>query len=301
MPEKEKRVYAYDQLDAILRKRGAPHDRANMWMARLRSTVHVTNTYTGVGLALRHVSDNGEQGFEFARVYKAAGGDTMYRVLGLDKHKAKSGRLRGIYRRAVCRFTPHDIVGRTPTSTVGAWFRVHDGVSRTIRIPDHATDGTPTNCCLAFHSTTRPTYDQWLRKWKEQHPRLCDRARAFYVRLRRELRDSLPCTVQIIKELECPRGMWFRPNGPALHVCVPPTERGRVQKLVLVVHNHDLESRRHFGVDGDFGARHAQVWGAAVDASFSGHKPEMFRWRSTKDAIVGVKEWVMNSVYIPGF
>lgn len=301
MPKTDKRVYTYDELDAILRRRSEKHDKVYVWMARLRSTVHVTTTYTGVGFALRSVSENDQHGFEFARIYRAAGGDTIYRVLGLDKDKAKHARVRAVYRRAVGRFTPHDIVGKTPTTTCGQWFRVHDGEARSIRIPDHATDGTPLNCWLGFHPVTRPAYAKWLSRWQEQHPRLCNRARSFYVRLRRELKDGLPCTVQIINDLEVPRGMWYRPNGPAMHVCVPPTDRGRSQKLVLVVHNHDLSSRRHFGVDGDFGHRHAQVWGAVVDAAFSGHKPEVLRWKSTRDAIVGVKEWVMNSVYIPGF
>jgi len=292
MPKTEKRVYTYDQLDSILRKRGIKHDKPELWMARLRSTVHVTTTYTGVGLSLRHV---GNYGFEFARVYKVAGGDTVYSVFGLAKDKHSKERTRGVYRRAVTRFTPHDITGKTPTFHVG-YFRVHDGVARTVPAPDSFANGEPRNCWLGFHSATRPSYDQWLSSWKEYHPRLCNRARSFYVRLRRELKDGLPCTVQLLKYGERPRGGVYPPNGPALHVCVPPTERGRISKLVLVVHNHDLDSRRHFGVDGDFGHKHSQVWGASV----CGGKDEVFRWKSTRDAIVGVKEWVMNSVYIPG-
>lgn len=299
MPKTEKRVYTYDQLDAILRRRSVKHDKIHMWMARLRSTVHVTTTYSGVGFALRHVSSNGEQAFEFARIYRVAGVDTVYCVFGLDKDKARKARMRNLYRRAVSCFTPHDIVGHTPTERHSKWFRVHDGVARLVPAPETYATGEPRNCWLGLHPITRPSYEQWLRAWHEQHPRLCNRARSFYVRLRRELKAGLPCTAQLLKHTEVPRGMWHTPHGPAMHVCVPPTERGRSQKLVLVVHNHDLHSRRHFGVDGDFGHRHAQVWGMVVGRD--GGRPEVLRWKSTRDAIVGVKEWVMNSVYIPGF
>lgn len=297
MPEKEKRVYTYDQLDSILRRRGTHQDRPERWMARLRSGVHVSTTYTGIGLSLRFVSSGGDQAFEFARVYKVSGGDTLYSVFGLDKDKARKAVLRSVYRRAVGHFTPRDIVGRTPLAGNSEWFRVHDGVSRLVPSVEKFADGEPRNCWLGYHDLTRPSYDQWLSPWKEQHPRLCNRARSLYVRLRRELKDGLPCKVQLLKYGERPRGHLYPPNGPAMHVCVPPSAHGKTQKLVLVVANHDLDSRRHFGVDGDFGYRHAQVWGASVGAG----KGDELRWKSTRDAIVGVKEWIMNSVYIPGF
>lgn len=297
MPKTEKRVYTYDQLDSILRRRGVKHEKPELWMARLRSTAHVTTTYTGVGLSLRHV---GTYGFEFARVYKVAGGDTLYSVFGLEKDKHRKERTRGAYRRAVTCFTPYDVVGHTPLTHVG-WYRVHDGASRFLADVDRHSSGEPRNCWLGYHDLTRPSYDQWLSSWQEHHPRLCNRARSFYVRLRRELKDGLSCQVQLLKYGERPRGLGYGyPNCPAMHVCVPPAARGTTEKLVLFVANHDLESRRHFGVDGDFGHRHAQVYGVSLRWG-DGDKSSTFRWKSTRDAIVGVKEWVMNSVYIPGF
>lgn len=297
MPKTEKRVYTYDQLDAILRRRGFSNEKPALGLARLRSTVHASTTYTGVGLSLRHV---GTYGFEFARVYKVAGGDTLYSVFGLAKDKHRKERTRGAYRRAVTHFTPYDVVGHTPLTHVG-WFRVRDGASRFVTDVETFTNGEPRNCWLGFHDLTRPSYDQWLSPLREHHPRLCNRARSFYVRLRRALKDGLPCTVQLLTHGERPRGARYGglPNGPSLHVCVPPCARGQTEKLVLAVANHDLESRRHFGVDGDFGHSHAQVWGVSVLGN--GDKCGELRWKSTRDAIVGVKEWVMNSVYIPGF
>lgn len=305
MPEADKRVYTYDQLDSILRRRGTKQEKPEVWMARLRSTVHVSTTYTGLGLALRHVSSEGDQQFEFARVFKVAGGDTLYRVYGLEKEKARNPDLRKVYRRAVRYFTPRDIAGKTPTAGNAEWFRVRNGAAQFVPSVETFPNGEPRNCWLGFHSITRPAIDTWLNKWKEQHPRLCKRAHSFYVRLRRALKDGLPCTVQVIKPSEVPSSLRYAQQGPALHVCVPPTERGPTKRLVLVVANYDLDSRRHFGVDGDFGHRHAQVWGAAVGGGHTlsavASKEDMCRWRSTREAIVGVQEWIMGSIHIPGF
>jgi hypothetical protein len=85
-----------------------------------------------------------------------------------------------------------------------------------------------------------------------------------------------------------------------MHVCVAPSSRAQSVKLVLIVSNHDLASRRHFGVDGDFGIRHSQVWGVEMTGA-GWNRTDPIKWKSTRDAVVGVKEWVMNSIYIPGF
>lgn len=295
MPKKEKRVYTYDQLDAILRRRGEKHPKLlGLWMARLYGNVYVSTTHTGAGLSIRYVGSDRTPGFMPATVYKIAGGDTMYRVSGVDKDSRKDKRRRALYRDVVHRFTPRVIVGRVPADS--EWFRIHDGVARPMPAPKEVRN-VPVNCSLAYASVTRPSCKEWLAEHQTHHPKLCGRARSFYVRLRKALQDGLPCTVQLVRPLEVP--IWARrSSSPTLHVCLPPSEREPSRRLFVAVSNHDLYSRRHFGVDGDFGHRHAQVIGM-TPKGVSGW--EELRWKSTRDAIVGVKEWVMNSVYIPGF
>lgn len=291
MPKTMKqRIYTYDQLDAILCKRGTPISYGQK-AARLYSTLHAVargNHY----IRLARVGSGGTVGHTLAYIWKVAGGDTVYCV---TDPPAESKRARAVYRADCKRFTPREIKGRTAKGY--AWYRIHDGVSRPTA-PASVGDGPP-SASLLLPRCTRPSYAEWTQPegyretdWKSHFPKLCNRAKAFFTRLRRELKDGPACTVQLLRSGETPG--WFTRSALHMQVVMPPTERARSPRLFVAVCNHDKHSRTHFHIDGDFAIRHAYVIGA--DAARNEQ-----HWRSTRDAIVGIKEWVMANIYIPGF
>ena len=295
MPKLEKRVYTYEELAEIMSQRGKKCDTGINWTARLRSCVHVSAEPGRWGLSLRHVSRSGRE-FSFARAYRVDKGGTLYCVHGLSK--TLSARQHSAFRNSVRAFTPHEVSGRVLGDP--SWIRIHNG--NAVSLPQPATNsaGKPLACWLDVHPITRPSYEMWLTGWKPSHPKLCGRARSLYTRLARELRDGIPAHVQLLHGSEYSGVSHWCPRGLAMHVCVAPSSRAQSVKLVLIVSNHDLASRRHFGVDGDFGIRHSQVWGVEMTGA-GWNRTDPIKWKSTRDAVVGVKEWVMNSIYIPGF
>lgn len=294
MPKTMKqRIYTYDQLDAILQKRGSGPNKHGHVVARLYSSMHAVARHENY-LRLARIGSGGSHGFTLAYVWKVAGGDTVYAVASPSDDLRRSPRGRAMYRADCKRFTPREITGRTPTDW--AWYRIHDGVARMIAA-GLVREGPP-NASLLLPRCTRPDYSEWTQPegyraldWKSHFPKLCGRAKAFYTRLKRELKDGPACTVQLLRSGETPG--WFTRNGLHMHVVMPPTERARSPRLFVAVCNHDQWSRTYFHVDGDFSMRHAHVIGA--DAAKS-----EYHWRSTRDAIVGIKEWVMANIYIPG-
>lgn len=295
MPKTMKqRIYTYDELDSILSRRGSPPDKWGKVIARLYSSMHAV-AHRQSYIQLVRVGTDGQHGPTLAFIWRVAGGDTTYAVAPPpdDLRRRPGGRAR--YRADCKRFTPRIIAGRTPKDW--AWYRIHNGVAQ--RIADAGTRDGPPNSSLLLPRCTRPGYSEWTqptfagaKNWKAHFPKLCGRAKAFYARLKRELKDGPACTVQLLRSGETPG--WFTRNGLHMHVVMPPTERGRSARLFVAVCNHDQRSRTYFHADGDFGMRHAHVIGA--DSAKSEH-----HWRSTRDAIVGIKEWVMSSIYIPGF
>lgn len=288
MPKTMKqRIYTYDQLDAILSKRGSPPNKQGHIVARLYGSMHVV-AHRQPYLRLVQVGSDGKHGFTLAYVWRVAGGDTTYLVAPPSEDLRRSPEGRAMYRRDCKRFTLRAIVGRTPKDW--AWYRIHNGEARPTAAAS-VREG-PANCSLLLPRCASPSYAEWTQPYVAHHPKLCGRAKAFFTRLRRELKDGPACTVQLISRYEWP-GL-FHPNGLYMQVVMAPTERSRSPRLCLAVCNHDKFTRMRFHIDGDFAVRHAYIIGK--DAG----KDEL-QWRSTKDAVVGVKEWVMANIYIPGF
>lgn len=288
MPKTMKqRIYTYDQLDAILCRRGEA-DQHGFVRARLYSTMHVV-AHRQPYLRLVRGSTAGRIGYPLAYIWRAAGGDTVYGVSEPSIDMRRSPKGRAMYRKDCKRFTPRELSGPLPKSM--AWYRIHDGVARPITVAATVREG-PINSSLLLPRSTRPSYAEWTQPHVAHHPKLCNRAKAFFTRLRRELKDGPACTVQLIRSVERP-GL-FHPTGLHMQVVMAATERARSPRLLISVCNHDKYSRTRFHIDGDFAVRHAYVIGK--DAG----KDEL-QWRSTRDAIVGIKEWVMANIYIPGF
>jgi hypothetical protein len=293
------RTYTFAQLDLILHKRGATNERG-YFAARLYSTLHAVAQNSRISLFF--LDKQGGLDFRVADVWSVAGGDTTYRVFApsADSGYRRNPMRRSMYRKAVHRFTPRVITGRTPKDD--EWYRLHDGVASTLAPTSYmASHRQPGNHWRTQPRCTRPSYAEWLAPHKAHHPKLCGRAKAFYIRLRRELEGGLPCVVQLLRPME-----WLmtsggvQQSGPMLHVCLPPTEKDPSAQLYLSVGNHSADTRKRLHVDGDFAIRHSRVLGVAASPSGGPGGQKRFEWKSTKDAIIGVKEWVLGSVYIPG-
>lgn len=288
MPKTMKqRIYTYDQLDALLLRRGGPPNQHGNITARLYSHMHVV-AHRQPYLRLVKMRPDGSHGYTLAYIWRVAGGDTTYAVAPLDDDLRRSPQARVMYRKDCKRFTPRAIVGRIPKDW--AWYRIHNGEARPIA--EASVREGPANCSLLLPRCTRPSYAEWTGPHLAHHPKLCGRAKAFFTRLRRELKDGPACTVQLIRREERGNAL-FHPNGMHLHVVMPPTERGQSPRLLVSVWNHDQHSRQRFDIDGDFAVRHAYVIGKSAGE-------DELHWRSTKHAIVGITEWVLANIYIPG-
>jgi len=291
MPEIARKVRTYEQLDRMLCKRPT---RGNFLVStNVYGKVNAAVDYTKVDpdLILRYVAQDGNYHFEVARVWRVANGDTVYRVAGCKTEIRKEAAGRKRYRNYVQRLTPRVITGRTPRENDYEWFRIHDGVATHIAAPPK---GRPFHC-RALPQCVLPSMKEWLSPYSVTGmPKFLARSRAFAVNLRRELGDNLPCKVQLLTHRQA--------NSPNtgllhLHVCTPPTSSALGRRLVVGTRTHLDESRGYFHVDGDYAMRHSQ---------FTGYEwvgkgmVESQRWPSARDAIAGIKEWVLSTIYIPG-
>jgi hypothetical protein len=296
MPEIKRKVRTYEQLDRMLCKRPT---RGNFLVStNVYGKVNAAVDYTksDPDLILRYVAQDGHYHFEVARVWRVANGDTVYRVAGCKTEIRKEAAGRKRYRNYVQRLTPRVITGRTPREHDYEWFRIRDGVATHIEAPPK---GRPFHC-RTLPKCVLPTIKEWLNPAVAKGlPKFVARSRAFAVNLRRELGDSLPCVVQLITERQTPAQVLYASPRVCLHVCTPPTATTVGRRLVVAISPHDTDSRAHFHVDGDYAVRHSQFacWEyrggkAATDTHL--------RWPCARDAIVGIKEWVLGGVFIPG-
>jgi hypothetical protein len=94
---------------------------------------------------------------------------------------------------------------------------------------------------------------------------------------------------------------WYRAHipfvGASLHVCTAPTPRKDGKRLLIKVGPYTDEGRTHHHVDRDYARKHSQFF--AVEEGESWRNGGM-RWKCRKDAIIGIKEWVLGDIYIPG-
>ena len=147
------------------------------------------------------------------------------------------------------------------------------------------------------------TLKEWLshRDW-EQYPKFRTRARAFYRSLRVRLRDGLPAKVRIgghSEGMRKVRSVYYnhhRMFGLTLTVSTPPAGRQAGQQLHVLIRTHDKASRDALGISHAYGLTHCHVVAVQYGESYA-HRME---WKSAKDALVGIHEWVNGTLYIPG-
>jgi len=283
MPKTMKqRIYTYGQLDTILHRRGQHFP--GVIDATLYGNVIVRAIEGRPHFIIRY--DGSRNNYVIANVESVAGGDTLYCVAGAPKMVMDgSAAARKRWRACVSAFTPRVIAGRTPPLKKAEYWRVRDGIARLLPAPAH-------NYSLLLPQCNRPAMKEWANQTRSLHlPRFTSRSKAFAVNLRKELDGLMGAKMQLLRYGEG-IGAFKGRNGLLVHVCLPPTETTNSPSLCVLTTPHDSESRTHFHVDGDYGIRHSQ---------FEGRSGMTYlRWRSAKDAIIGIREWVMSNIYIPG-
>lgn len=148
------------------------------------------------------------------------------------------------------------------------------------------------------------TPDTWVEQaWVPAYPLFAKRARRFAIRLRRELADmSMPARLILQRAPELPvHQIRLAPQSLSLFVIADSPTPGYGTGLRVWVAMHSNESRRHFGIDYDYGLNHCQYIATLSGSKI--HDPyfnDYMRWCRARDAINGIKEWVMSHLYIPG-
>jgi hypothetical protein len=286
-----RRVHTYEQLEAILVawKKGR---RKNTY---LYGGVMVRGTYPDRNaIEIAYATDR--TSVPLARVYRAADGDSVYWVLPPpDLHRKRKDPLiytktTDIWKRYVRVFTPYDEPRVFSDSTLR--YLVSGGTAT------HVYD-MPGYWKSFPRGTVALEPNQWasefLKSARKYHtvPR---RARAFATRLRKALEDGPPAVTQVFDPLHGDRAH-IPFVGATLHVCTAPTKTQRGKRLLVKVGPYNDEGRLHHHVDGDYALKHCQFF--AVEEGKSWREGGM-RWKCSKDAISGIKEWVLGDIYIPG-
>jgi hypothetical protein len=301
-----KRVYTFEQLTARWtrwRKR-AVRAAAGTWVScdcPLRGGMVVTGHYLKSCLILQYVSK--QFSFELARVYRASGGDTVYEVFGVGhaaatahaiskNHREKQMAFwRKAWRRYAPMFTP--VVPATTLGAIAVYYRLHDGVAT----PCGRVDNTGPDSQGVWLSRTAvyssPTPAEWAAAYPA-YPNFPRRAAVFYTRLRKEVVDAG------IGEAKPMRGdlvNWYSSQpGIVFEVCSPPSRHRNGRRLLVTMAMYDKDGRQFHHVDGDYAPQHSQFFALEDGKS----RAETVRWKCAADALVGIKEWIIGDIYIPG-
>jgi hypothetical protein len=290
------RVYTFGQLDTLCHR---THQRTGQFHHRLYGNVSVFPYFPcGNYFAIHHQSKNGIG--TIARVFRMSDGDTGYVVFGGGSRKVRRAdpKVAAQWTRYAPAFTPIP-QGQRLYEGERLGFRVHNGVAMPCELSHKGVASWPTGSWLAAPQCNRPKRDVWALGTKEcnaQFPNFIRRAKVFATRLKAALAEGPPCVMQLFEADHEYALMRCRSDGVMLHVCTPPTRTQDGKRLVVHMTMHDASSRTLHHVDGDYAIAHSQ---------FSGIEPgqvwrRAMRWKCAKDAIVGIKEWVMAQLYIPG-
>lgn len=306
-----KKVRTFEQLDALLRKRGkspeelglsknGTSDRGQLF-ARVHGKVYVRASPRSRTLNLIH--EPGKfiwEGFmHIAEVHSVAGGDTLYKVTGYGKERSTGSRWRLTWRRLARRLTPYDGL-----KCKGEWrYRVKpDG--RFEYLTWGGTGVPDPHYSRLYPSSVIPKGPaEWARAYEEActYPNFIDRAKRFARWLRLSVGGQFGASVQLLWQGN--RATTLPAQGPSmwLQVCLPPHENQAAKRLLIAIAMHDKASRQLFHVDGDYGQRHCQFLATDLDAyEMQRGGAYKYRWKCQADAIIGIKEWVLGSLYIPG-
>ena len=236
-----------------------------------------------------------------AQVYALHGGATGYVVPGVGKVSNKTPidkAMARIWRKYVGVFTPHDPKHRLPDRQ-HAVYRLLNGVVTPWRWS--STGRSPEGCWLTLPTCNRPKPSLWAkgvthRKDFTNFPKFRARSTRFARDLKKSLADGPTAVMQYLLQSECTVTAQFLADGVDLQVCLPPTRTTQGKRLVVRAAMHTQESRQYFHVDGDYTPRHSQYmcWEHGTP------RMQLMRWKCGKEALIGIKEWVLSSIHIPG-
>lgn len=286
-----RRLYTYEQLDSKVlkwsRKQGKhkPSLYGNV-------CAEFTTDRMGPGFRIRYVGKDTQ--FTIAHVYRSSEG-TLYEVHGIGKarNKPQVRRAISLWTKYAPAFTPHSPPTRLYDKDKARYLLL-DGV--TTNITRHQPPGIWQTMPRAMVPTKG---EEWGNggSWNnfrsfQNFPRRC---RLFATRLRKALEEEGLGVVQLRHSAAWPQH-WGIPAGNALHVCTPPHGTHSGRRLVVQIAMHDANSRTFHHVDGDYAIKHCQFFALEGGKTMS----DMLRWKCSKDAINGIKEWIIGDIYIPG-
>jgi hypothetical protein len=311
-----KRMYTYEQLDAkqlrwdkkIVRDRPTPI-YANERYAPLYGSVgfwHGDWPYwlrmqpgkkrSPPGVSIQYSHKRMETSLVLAYVYRAADGATLYVVPGLGKSRNKKPEVRrriAAWKRLVPAFTPHD--GSRLLGGEYAMYLLKDGQATRLYKPVPIWLSAPKYWC--WDAKAWKEGKAWGQHWSRLYPLFPRRCMLFATRLRKALQDGPACEVQLAGGHGWGH-YWGGPKGNSLTVCTPPAGGRDGRSLTVHIAMHDSESRSFHHVDGDYGYKHCQFF--AGEGMMTMVNKKLLRWKCRNDAIVGIQEWVLGCIHIPG-
>lgn len=309
------RVYTFGQCDTLMHRHKIANATGGVPFKRLTGNVQLTGNFKTHYFSIRYYGKR--LAVTLARVYRASDGDTLYEVYGvghpaaadraLSKHRDKRAKelamWRKVWRKYAPMFTP--VEPDAKLGAITACYRMQGGVA----IPCGGPAGTtprsldPQGVWLARPQCWQQKREVWAAPFKDKLIGLMEkggfarRGKLFFTRLKKELADEKIGVVQMVWDHECEMlGAIWKEAGLCLSVCTPPSRTRNGRRLVIKMAPYSPDARKHHHVDGDFAYKNAQFFALEDGAKRS----EMLRWKCAKDAIAGIKEWVIGDIYIPG-
>lgn len=274
------RLYTYEQLESLLR------------LCRKGTRSHVLYGCVAVNRKdpfIQICYSSKKARVVLATVGRGSDGDTVYTVHGVGLRAKTPEEAMAIrkWKQYVTVFTPSD--GTRVAKNACQHWRVRDGVATPCVLKPGTWKHSPRGIDV-------PT-EKWAATYAASFPNFTRRCRVFATRLRKALEGGPPSVVSLLQPPWSEQSPLFMSRkGAFLHVCTPPTATQDGRRLLVCVDMHDGESRRHHHVDGDYAVKHSQFLALEDGKRWA----DLMRWKCSKDAIVGIQEWVLGCIHIPG-
>lgn len=317
-----KRALTFEECNELLRT----SKQENPWgkfrpvpCARMHGNMFLLGDHSSSKFLLRYYSVDPDKQWSLASIGQSTGGNTMYR-LEITRELRNWMPKRARHRRA----------GRTDPPGYKEWRDFAERLTPYVRPAKPSADEVQLShlylaqkdgsfVCVPESECKRYVLDRMplacmeptSKAWVSGSP--SDRAfslrhRRFAHRLKRELADLAGSV----------RRFGFHPGYERGHppiICVAPVGREYHEQkmLVLELTQHDDYSRRWFHADGDYTRRHILVRGTQFNDhpswwrrpkfwDYPGSAPckGTYIWPCANDAVVGIKEWLMDQLHIPG-
>ena len=266
---------------------------------RLYGAVQVTGNSAFNGpaeLGIRYIPKDTDHNFPIAAVYRAANNATLYVMYGIGQKRNQPEMRQKIARwmRYAPAFTPMPPGERLYEGQRRFFLRQEDG--STSELPD-----------MPGVWTKYPLVNQRLADWTDAgfatYPLFARRARRFARMLREEVSPlGGELRLQELSVIRAADKRYHDQPGLSLELALPPSASRHGRVLGIEVFMYDREARQHHRVDGDYGMKNCHFLACPAPVHhYSGPQlRKLMRWKCAKDAIIGIKEWILGDLYIPG-